>query len=421
MAIKGFLKQERFADLGTIRLGRRVTSGNRDHPQDGDAFIVPQEVAEALHPVTVSGEVQWLPYGDEPTSLEVMVPSSDFEVWCPMELQRWAQDERLVCHGDGETAERWDDENACWMKIDCPYKECEFFGNTKGKGCDERGTLNVILPYVNMMGIYRIHTGSRHGLSNLRDEFNTALNAAINLSGTPEMVRAITFVLTREFKTVHYLQGGVRKPSNKYLLHMRAPNLTLMEARRLSESFGVNRGGPMLGSGETLAMPGLPAAPQVELPALPAPPPLAMPEPKAPECPKDLVPGASKAGPSVGARETWAKLLEQVAAIKGKDALPQIETEVCRAITPEAAKFIDLDGESEAPAALKRLSEMLRHWQKQQTQETAPAPAPAGKPKAAPAESKPASRPHGDPTAPHMAQKQGRQAEPTGDDNGSLF
>lgn len=417
MAIKGFLKQERFANLGTIRLGRRVTSGNRDHPEDGNTFIVPQEVAEALHPVTVAGEVKWLPYGNEPTSLEIMVPSSDFEVWCPQELQRWAADERLLCHGDGETAERWDEEKACWSKIDCPYKECELFGPGKGKGCDERGTLHVILPYVSMMGIYKINTGSRHGLSNLRDEFNTALNAAVNLSGTPEMVRAITFVLTREFKTVHYLQGGVRKPSNKYLLHMRAPNLTLMEAQRLSAAFGVNRGGPMLSTGETLTMPGLPAMPQTETPALPAPPALAMPEPGPPECPKDLVPGASKPGPSVGAREAWAKLLEQVAEIKGKDALPKVEAEVCRAITPDAAKFIDLDGETEAPAALKRLSEMLRHWQKQQTQETAP----AEKPKAAAAAEKPAPRPHGDPTAPHMAQKQSRQAEPTGDDNGSLF
>lgn len=406
MAIKGFLKQERFADLGTIRLGRRVTSGNREHPEDGDTFIVPQEVAEASHPVTVApGQIEWQPYGNEPTTLEIMVPSSDFEVWCPQELQRWAADERLLCHGDGETAERWDDEKACWMKIDCPYKECEFFGNVKGKGCDERGTLNVILPYVNMMGIYRIKTGSRHGLSNLRDEFNTALNAAINLSGTPEMVRAITFVLTREFKTVHYLQGNVRKPSNKYLLHMRAPNLTLMEAQKLSAAFGVNRGGPMLGSGETLAMPGLPAIPQNELPALPPPPALAMPEPGPPECPKDLVPGASKPGPSVGARDAWTKLLEQVAAIKGKAALEQIETEVCRKITPEAARFIDLDGETEAPGALKMLSEMLRHWQKQkQTDEATPAP-----------------RPHGDPTAQPPRPRTSRQAAPAGEGEGSLF
>jgi len=412
VAIKGFLKQERFADLGTIRLGRRVTSGNREHPEDGNTFIVPQEVAEALHPVTVApGKVEWQPYGNEPASLEVMVPSSDFEVWCPQELQRWAVDERLICHGDGEIAERWDEATACWMKLACPYKECEFFGNVKGKGCDERGTLHVILPYVNMMGIYRINTGSRHGLSNLRDEFNTALNAALNLSGTPEMVRAITFVLTREQKTVHYLQGGVRKPSTKFLLHLRAPNLTLMEARRLSEAFGVNRGGPMLGSGETLNMPGLPPMPQTELPALPAPPPLAMPEPKAPECPRDLVPGASKSGPSVGAREAWAKLLEQVAAIKGQGALPQIEAEVCRAITPEAARFLDLDGETEAPAALKRLSDMLRHWQQQRQPEEA---VPAAVPKA--------TRPHGDPTAPQAARpRASRQTPPAGEGEGSLF
>lgn len=429
MAIKGFLKQERFANLGTIRLGRRVTSGNRDHPEDGNTFIVPQEVAEALHPVTVNSETTWQPYGDEPTMLEIMVPSSDFDVWCPMELQRWAADERLICHGDGETAERWSDEQACWMQIDCPYQDCEFYGPGKGKGCDERGTLNVILPYVNMMGIYRINTGSRHGLSNLRDEFNTALNASVNLSGTPEMVRAITFVLTREFKTVHYLQGGVRKPSNKYLLHLRAPNLTLMEARRLSDAFGVNRGGPMLSSGETLNMPGLPAMMAPETPALPAlppastapvpvsvPPALEMPEPAEPECPKDLVAGASKAGPSVGARNTWAKLLEQVAGIKGQDALPQIESEVCRAITPEAARFEDLAGEIEAPAALKRLSEMVRHWQKQQPEESAPEPPPAEKPKAAAP-----PRIHGDPTAQQVNEGKRRQANAAGDGESSLF
>lgn len=423
MGIKGFLKEERFAVLGTIRLGRRVVNkNNREYPEDSNAFIVPQEIAEAVRPVVVDGEVIQLPYGNEPTALEVMLPSSEFHEWCPIELQQWAADERLICHGDGEEAERWSDEHACWMKIDCPYKECEFYGPGKGKGCDERGTIHVILPFVNMMGVYRINTGSRHGLSNLRDSFNSALSAAVNLSGTPEMVRAITFTLTRELKTVHYLQGGVRKPSSKHLLNLRAPNLTLMEARRLSEAFGINKGGPMLSSGETLAMSGhmqgaLPAAEEEEEPpttgvpvAMP-PPNLAMPEPAEPECPADLVAGASKAGPSVGARNTWAKMLEQVAELKGHDALAAIETEVCRAITPEAARFDDLAGEEEAPAALKMLSEMIRHWQKQPAEEK---PAEAKKVATA-AKSKPVA--HIDPTDPQAAAK----LRSTTDSNESLF
>lgn len=345
--LKGFLKP-RLARLGKIRLGERAISKNsgKEYPSDLPTFRVPEEVAAI--------------YGDDPTELDVMVPSADFDAFCPIELQRWGADERkLCCSKDGETALRWNDEIGGLEEIPCAYQDCPYYGKAKGQGCDERGNLFLILPKVSLGGVYQVDTGSRTGLNNLNNEFVTFQTILNNLTGNGDMVRAVIFKLTRELETLHYIDNGVRKPVQKYILHLRAPNLSMEKAQQLAAQFRGNAGTPLLSSGEAIALPAMTSDDERVLPELP--PAAELPE-AVDECPKDLVPGASPVGPDLGQKSAWAALLEQVAAL-GK-SVTTAEKSVCQAVSKgEADRFEDLAGADEAGAALEMLAGMVQKWQ----------------------------------------------------------
>jgi len=351
VAIQGFLKP-RLARLGKIRLGKRAISAKsgNEYPSDLPHFGVPEEVADV--------------YGDAPTELDVMVPSCDFDEFCPIELQRWGTDERKLCHSkDGETALRWSDAVGGWEEIPCAYQDCPYYGKAKGQGCDERGNLFLILPRVSLGGVYQIDTGSRNGLNNVANEFATFQTILRNLTGSSDMIRGVVFRLTRELETLHYVENGARKPVEKYILHLRAPNLSMERAQELAAAYRGNAQVPMLGTGETIPLPPLPSDDDRMLPQLPAP--AAMPEPVE-ECPTDLVPGATPLGPDLGQKAAWAALIEQVKAL-GKTT-QQVEVaarSAIRSVARDAETFDDLAGDTEASAAIDALANMIQHWQEQ--------------------------------------------------------
>ncbi len=355
MPIVGFVRQ-RLARLGKIRLGKKALSAKgSEYPSDLPHFVVPEEVAAV--------------YGDEPTALDVMVPCADVDKFFPIELQRWGAGEKLLCRGDGEKALCWSDEAGGWQEQPCGYQECPFFGAGSGKGCTERGTLMVFLPSVSLSGVYQIDTGSFYGTNNVYNEFTTFQTMLTNLTGNPELIRAVKFRLTREAQTINYFDGTTRKSVTKALLHLRAPNISEEQALQLSARFGASSNAPRLSDGSLLPVPELEPADHDSLPALP---PVAdLPEGVLEEAPQGLVPGASPVGPDLGQKNAWAALLEQVAGL-GKNA-DVFEKSVCRNVNPEAVRFDDLDGMDEAPLAVQQAVAMIEQWQK--TTETSPEPA----------------------------------------------
>lgn len=407
MAIQGFLRP-RLARLGKIRLGKKAISAKsgNEYPSDLPSFRVPEEVAAV--------------YGEDPNELDVMVPSCSFDEFCPIELQRWGADERKLCHSkDGETALRWSDGIGGWEEVPCAYKDCPFYGKGKGQGCDERGNLMLILPRVSLGGVYQIDTGSRNGLNNLLSEFTTFQTILNNLTGNGDMVRAVVFRLTRELETLHYVEGGVRKPVEKYILHLRAPNLSIEKAQQLAAQFRGNAGGPLLGDGQAVIMPSLGSGSDDER-VLPALPPVAE-LPEVPdECPNDLVAGASPVGPSLGQKTAFAALMEQVnnlaermtiAAPSTADAMAKrranFESSLARAINKQASKFDDLEGETEAVEALKRAEAAVIFWQEECEAEEA-----LGGQQAAPEpEAEPEPVQHADPTAGATTQVRNQRAD----------
>lgn len=139
---QGVSDERRLPRLGKIRLGikkKSQRSGN-EYPAEVDYFVVPPEVAKV--------------YGDKPKMLDVMVPLEDVEVVMPVAL-KYYKAAGLFCIGDGENAARRDEKTGQMQEIECP---CPFL-DQPGK-CRRMAVINVILPKVNMGGVYQIVTGS---------------------------------------------------------------------------------------------------------------------------------------------------------------------------------------------------------------------------------------------------------------------
>jgi hypothetical protein len=127
--------------LGKIKLGIKVPSGRGTRPQETPHFVVPEEVAKV--------------YGNEPTKLDVMLPVVDQHVIFPVAYKAYKKS-GLFCIGNGEFAERRVEGE--WQERPCP---CPMLDK---KECRRSATLSVVLPKVNIGGVYQIVTGSIHSI-----------------------------------------------------------------------------------------------------------------------------------------------------------------------------------------------------------------------------------------------------------------
>ena len=143
----------RLPRLGKIRLGIKKLSAKsgKEYPVETDYFVVPKEV-QAL-------------YGPEPKQLPVMIPTENEDMFLRQYYAVYAGNQKLLCQGDGETAERRamktigkEQVVAGIEKMACPGPDdCDF---AKEKGCKARTDLMVILPEVSMGGAWQLSTGS---------------------------------------------------------------------------------------------------------------------------------------------------------------------------------------------------------------------------------------------------------------------
>lgn len=143
---EGFSQHRRMPRLGKIRLGLKVkNSKGVEYPKEVDYFVVPQEVARV--------------YGDQPQELDVMLPLEDPGAVFPQKLAKFGSSKGLTCHGDGVQAERWNPEEKKWEARACPCEDRKTDENPKGS-CSEMAHLMVILPKINMGGVYQVTTRS---------------------------------------------------------------------------------------------------------------------------------------------------------------------------------------------------------------------------------------------------------------------
>lgn len=149
--LKGVSDERRLPRLGKIRLGiKKQSRGGKEYPAEVDYFVVPPEVAAV--------------YGEQPKKLDVMLPVEDVDVVMPVAL-KYYKATGLFCTGDGERAVRRGDAGEM-VERDCP---CEFLDEKK---CKRMAVINVILPKVNMGGVYQVVTGSWNSIVNFQSSMD---------------------------------------------------------------------------------------------------------------------------------------------------------------------------------------------------------------------------------------------------------
>jgi hypothetical protein len=143
--IRDLSDRRRMPRLGKIRLGVKVINALKktDYPKETDYFVVPSEVEKV--------------YGKCPRELDVMFPVNDIDRVFPQAYKWYGESRGLKCIGNGEVAMHLNEKNQTMEERECPCPLLE-------SGCSRRAHLLVILPLVNMGGVYQIDTISYHSI-----------------------------------------------------------------------------------------------------------------------------------------------------------------------------------------------------------------------------------------------------------------
>jgi hypothetical protein len=143
--IRDLSDRRRMPRLGKIRLGVKVVNALKktEYPKETEYFVVPPEVEKV--------------YGKCPVELDVMFPVNDIDRVFPQSYKWYGESRGLKCIGNGEVAMHLDERTQTMEERDCP---CPLLDS----GCSKRAHLLVILPLVNMGGVYQIDTISYHSI-----------------------------------------------------------------------------------------------------------------------------------------------------------------------------------------------------------------------------------------------------------------
>jgi hypothetical protein len=231
--IKGISDRRRLPRLGKLRLGVKVvhqTSG-KEYPKETPYFVVPPEVSKI--------------YGDTPTSLDVMFPMNDVGACFPQMYCAFGKTKGMKCVGDGENAMRYNEEKKTMEPRDCPCEKLE------KKECSLRAFLRVILPKVNMGGIYQVDMSSINSITDINSGIDYIRALMMEALGVD---RFALIPLTLERKPIETHHDG--KKQTHYTLRL-YPNITIDQLNKLK---GDNR----LLAPPTYALP----APVIENPAM---------------------------------------------------------------------------------------------------------------------------------------------------------
>jgi hypothetical protein len=210
--IKGLSERRRLPRLGKIRLGVKVLAKNgQTYPAEVEYFVVPPEVEKL--------------YGPKPKALDVMFPVQDRGVIFPQAYKWYGSGRGLKCIGDGERAMRLNEQTGAMEPMDCPCPLLE-----QGQ-CGRRAHLMVILPKVNMGGVYQIDMGSYNSIVDL----NSGLDYVEALIGRVAMVPLVLTRVPRETfgggqRRVHYpLMLSLETNDMAYVNRLRTETQVILE------------------------------------------------------------------------------------------------------------------------------------------------------------------------------------------------
>lgn len=218
--IKGDYSQvRRLPRLGKIRLGLKVQNQKgATFPKETEHFIVPPEV-EAV-------------YGEAPIELDVMLPSDDPEQVFVQKYAMYGSGSGLRCHGDGERAERYNEQTKQWESMSCPCPFLKSDENPKG-ACTPQSHLMVMLPKVSMGGCFQITTRSFHATVGINSSLDLIRALAGRIALVPLKLRRVpTVTQYNGTKKTHYILNLILDASLSQIAELRQnPEHLLIPAR----------------------------------------------------------------------------------------------------------------------------------------------------------------------------------------------
>ena len=231
--IKGISDIRRLPRLGCIRLGVKVPvlkdgkpvmkQGKPvSRPKEVDYFIIdpasPDE-EERQQYIMQFGDL----FGDEPKSIDIMLPVNNPEVFFPQFYKRYGSSTDLKCKGDNETAVCMEKEFAKGMevigevngkvKVKCLGENC-IHVNKKSPECGIVGSLLVLIPNISMTGVWQITTRSFNSIVNINSTI-----ALVSEEGRRRIAMMPSKLHRRPQQTTHNGQK-----STHYILHLGIDN-----------------------------------------------------------------------------------------------------------------------------------------------------------------------------------------------------
>jgi hypothetical protein len=209
--IKGLSDKRRLPRLGAIRLGiKKITTSGKEYPSEVDYFVVPDEVKKV--------------YGDKPTELDVMLPLNELSAVFPCAYKHYGSSRGLKCTGDGEIAWRVNEQTKEMEEVKCP---CPLLDEKK---CQKSGTLNVILPKINVGGVYQVRTGSFHSIIDINSGIDYVAAIVGRVAMIPLKLRRVkTETHHDEKKQNHYTLQIILDADIQTINALRTDNTRIIE------------------------------------------------------------------------------------------------------------------------------------------------------------------------------------------------
>ena len=256
--IKGLSERRRLPKLGKIRLGFRIKRGNTEFPAELPFFLLPNEVAKVYGGKVTAARAEELgvtrkdilKFVEENAwrlaeEIEIMFPINEPEAVFPQAYIWYGSSQGAKCMGDGETA--WRDiseptigdvkpvaregqpEIKNMFEIECPCKLLKTEANPKGE-CTQRAHLMVMVPKVNVGGIYQIDIGSYNSIVDINSGIDYTSALLGRFAMVPLILRRVPTVTHHDKKKqVHFTLQVIMNVPIHQVEELRRDNMRILQ------------------------------------------------------------------------------------------------------------------------------------------------------------------------------------------------
>lgn len=225
--IKDLSDRRRMVRLGKIRLGVVVPHKTKKKA-DGTPVTYPRETEYFVCPP----EVQKI-YGQKPTEIDIMFPVNDRDIIFPQALKHYGKSKGLKCTGNGEKA-LYVTEDGNQKERECPCEKQEDQVDASGKitrraDCSQRAHLMVMLPKINLGGVYQIDIGSYNSIIDINSGIDHTILLMKEVLGVPRFAM-IPLTLKRVPRVTHH--DGKKQTHYTLVVHS---NLTIDQLNEIKQ------------------------------------------------------------------------------------------------------------------------------------------------------------------------------------------